>query len=137
MIKTNGIAETALTVADLPKSAQFYRELFGFEPMLDSTELCALAVPGNAVLLLFKAGCREEPIPTPGGVIPPHGASGHMHLSFKVSRDALESCRRELEQRGVAIESQVDWPPGGTSIYFRDPDDHLIELMTPGVWDNY
>jgi catechol 2,3-dioxygenase-like lactoylglutathione lyase family enzyme len=31
----------------------------------------------------------------------------------------------------------VRWPRGGESIYFRDPDGHLVELATPGLWDNY
>lgn len=26
---------------------------------------------------------------------------------------------------------------GGCSVYFRDPDGHLLELATPGVWINY
>jgi len=26
---------------------------------------------------------------------------------------------------------------GGHSIYFRDPDGHLLELATPGLWAIY
>ena len=26
---------------------------------------------------------------------------------------------------------------GGESLYFRDPDGHLLELVTPGLWPNY
>ncbi len=26
---------------------------------------------------------------------------------------------------------------GGTSLYFRDPDGHLLELVTPGIWSIY
>jgi catechol 2,3-dioxygenase-like lactoylglutathione lyase family enzyme len=26
---------------------------------------------------------------------------------------------------------------GGQSIYFRDPDDLLVELATPGIWEAY
>jgi hypothetical protein len=28
------------------------------------------------------------------------------------------------------VESVVNWPEGGRSMYFRDPDDHVIELKT-------
>ncbi|MEP7038442.1 MAG: glyoxalase, partial [Acidobacteriota bacterium] len=35
------------------------------------------------------------------------------------------------------IESKVKWERGGTSIYFRDPDKHLLELATPGLWTIY
>jgi len=31
----------------------------------------------------------------------------------------------------------VDWPRGGRSLYFRDPDQHLLELITPGCWSIY
>ena len=35
------------------------------------------------------------------------------------------------------IESEVNWDRGGTSIYFRDPEGHSVELATPGVWEVY
>jgi catechol 2,3-dioxygenase-like lactoylglutathione lyase family enzyme len=42
-----------------------------------------------------------------------------------------------LREAGVAIESETHWERGGRSVYFRDPDQHLIELVTPGIWPNY
>jgi len=42
-----------------------------------------------------------------------------------------------LHARGVAIEGRVDWPRGGRSVYFRDPDGHLLEFATPGQWSIY
>jgi catechol 2,3-dioxygenase-like lactoylglutathione lyase family enzyme len=42
-----------------------------------------------------------------------------------------------LESKGVAIESVVNWPQGSTSIYFRDPDGNLGELVSPGLWAIY
>ena len=35
------------------------------------------------------------------------------------------------------IEARPDWPKGGKSIYFRDPDNHLLELVTRGTWKMY
>jgi len=49
----------------------------------------------------------------------------------------LERAISALREHGIAIESTITWPRGGTSIYFRDPDGHLLELVTPGIWDIY
>jgi catechol 2,3-dioxygenase-like lactoylglutathione lyase family enzyme len=35
------------------------------------------------------------------------------------------------------VESRVTWLRGGTSLYFRDPDGHSLEVATPGLWPNY
>ncbi|HML18118.1 MAG TPA: VOC family protein [Bryobacteraceae bacterium] len=136
-MKINGIAETALYVADVHRSAEFYQRLFHLPRLLGDDDLCALGVPGNAVLLFFRKGSRPEPLETPGGTIPPHGGSGSMHFAMKISADAIGQCVDELQQHGIAIESTVHWPQGGTSLYFRDPDQHLVELITPGVWEVY
>ena len=45
--------------------------------------------------------------------------------------------RQRLGEHGVAIEGRTDWTRGGHSIYFRDPDGHLLELATPGLWAIY
>jgi catechol 2,3-dioxygenase-like lactoylglutathione lyase family enzyme len=37
---------------------------------------------------------------------------------------------------GIAIESRITWARGGTSLYFRDPDGHSLEVATPGLWPN-
>jgi catechol 2,3-dioxygenase-like lactoylglutathione lyase family enzyme len=136
-MKIDGVIETALHVDDVERSAVFYENLFGVPRLHCDPNFGALALPGPAVLLLFKRDSRTTGIPTPGGVIPPHGGSGQLHVAFKISREDLESCAGELTERGIAIESRVDWPEGGTSLYFRDPDQHLIELITPGCWKTY
>jgi hypothetical protein len=28
----------------------------------------------------------------------------------------------------------VNWPEGAQSVYFRDVDENLVELITPGFW---
>jgi catechol 2,3-dioxygenase-like lactoylglutathione lyase family enzyme len=136
-MKIDGIVETALHVADVARSAAFYETLFNLSRLAGDDRFCALAVPGNAVLLLFRTGGTPEPVPTPGGMIPPHGGSGHLHFAFKISADSLDACQRELIAAGIPIESTVHWPLGGTSLYFRDPDEHLVELITPGCWKVY
>lgn len=136
-MKINGIVETALYVADVRRSAEFYQRLFDLPRLLDDDNFCALAVPGNAALLFFRKDSRPEPYETPGGTIPPHGGSGRIHFAMKISADTIDQCIAELQQHGIPLESTVHWPRGGTSLYFRDPDEHLVELITPGCWEVY
>ncbi len=130
------ILEASLYVEDLDRSVRFYRELFGFEPMLLDDRMCAMNVPGRQVLLLFRRGGSIAPSETPFGSIPPHDAQGKQHMCFSIARQALEAWQRHLEAMDIAIESRLDWPQGGSSIYFRDPDGHSLEVATPGLWPN-
>jgi catechol 2,3-dioxygenase-like lactoylglutathione lyase family enzyme len=132
-----GIIETALHVEDVPRSMVFYDRLFGFPKMVFDARFCAYDVAGRSVFLLFKKGATLQPIEVPGatGVIPPHDGSGHMHMAFSVL--SAEGWDARLAECGVEVESTVKWGTGGTSIYFRDPDGHLIELATPGLWPIY
>jgi catechol 2,3-dioxygenase-like lactoylglutathione lyase family enzyme len=132
--RVRGILETALTVADPSRSAAFYRRLFGLEILLENERLIALSVAGRDVLLLFRAGSTSEPFAMPGGIIPPHGASGSSHLAFFIAAEDLVAWRARLASENVPVESVVTWPTGTTSLYFRDPDSHLVELITPGFW---
>jgi len=131
------VLETSLYVTDLERSRAFYQDLFGFAVFLQDERMCALEVPGRQVLLLFRRGASLRPSPTPGGVIPPHDGHGTLHVALAIDAADLADWRQRLAERGLAVESQVGWPAGGTSLYFRDPDNHSIELATPGLWPNY
>ncbi len=106
-MRVGGILETALYVADLARSAGFYRRLFGFGTLLESERLVALDVAGRNVLLLFPQGGTAEPFATPGGVIPPHGGSGQLHLAFTIAAYELGPWRGRLEAEGVPVEGEV------------------------------
>ena len=137
MPKINGIVETCLHVVDLEKSARFYESLLGFRRMVSDARFCAFDAGPGQVFLLFLLGGTLEPVPLAGGTIPPHDGSGHLHLCFGISVEDLGEWEKRLAQAGITIESRVDWERGGHSLYFRDPDAHLIELATPGIWPNY
>ena len=137
MPRLNGIIETAIHVRDLSASACFYQEVLGLELIERTDRLCALSVAGRHLLLLFLEGGTSEPLEIPGGILPPHGGSGPLHFAFAIDRNELASWEQRLREKGVAVESRVKWEPGGTSLYFRDPDGHLVELATPGTWPIY
>jgi catechol 2,3-dioxygenase-like lactoylglutathione lyase family enzyme len=132
------LVETALYADDLARSRAFYVDILGCEPLLDTGRLLALSVGGVSVLLLFQRGATNEPLPTPGGVVPPHGGAGIQHIAFAVPHSlTLDKWAARLEAHGVPIESRVRWQRGGESLYVRDPDGHSIEFMTPGLWTIY
>ena len=129
-----GILETALYVADLDASRRFYERLFELTALDRDERFCAYELPGRQVLLLFRRGATAEPVKLPTGVIPSHDGSGRLHVAFSIAAEALPEWEARLAGEGVALESRVRWPRGGTSLYFRDPDGHLVELATPGLW---
>jgi catechol 2,3-dioxygenase-like lactoylglutathione lyase family enzyme len=130
-----GVLETALYVEDLEKSESFYERVLGLTQLLrQEGRLHALKVPGGQVLLLFRIGSTVEPSDTPGGRIPAHDGRGKLHMAFEIAADRIDPWRARLRELGVPIESEVDCPNGGHSIYFRDPDGHLIELVTRACW---
>jgi catechol 2,3-dioxygenase-like lactoylglutathione lyase family enzyme len=131
------VLETCLHVEDVERSARFYQELFGFPRMASDARFCAFNVAQGSVLLLFRLGGTLEPVKLPGGLIPLHDGSGHMHFAFAIPAEDLIPWIERLQRSGIAIESRVRWEEGGESIYFRDPDQHLVELATPGLWPNY
>lgn len=128
--KTNGILESSLYVEDVQRSVRFYKGAFGFRVIAEFERGCAMHAGAHQVLLLFKKGASRA-IPTP------HDGNGELHIAFAIAAGELVSWEAWLQAKGIAVEEKRTWELGGTSLYFRDPDRHLIELATPGVWSVY
>lgn len=137
MPKLNRVLETVLYVSDLDQAADFYERILGLECIHKDRRLRAYDVGGSGVLLLFPQGGSLKPVETPGGIIPPHDGAGPVHIAFSIDLDDLEPWRKHLCAAGVTLEGKTEWPRGGVSIYFRDPDMHLLEIATPGLWKGY
>jgi catechol 2,3-dioxygenase-like lactoylglutathione lyase family enzyme len=131
------VVETALYVADLDRACGFYTRVLQLPVLVRDERFCAFDAGRRSVLLLFLKRGTLSSVPTPGGSIPPHDGDGRLHLAFAIDRPDLEAWERRLGAEGIAIESKVAWARGGVSLYFRDPDGHLVELATPGLWANY
>ena len=130
------VLETGLYVADLARARAFYETVMGLAPMLKDHRMAAYPV-GASVLLLFDQhamGRAEHPF---GGTIPAHQGTGGAHHAFAIDASALPAWREHLAAHAVVLEGEVAWPKGAHSVYFRDPDQHLLELVTPGLWANY
>jgi catechol 2,3-dioxygenase-like lactoylglutathione lyase family enzyme len=131
----SGIFETALYVDNLENAERFYGGVLGLTKIF--------TVPGRqlvfrlqeGILLVFDAHqTQREQVVINGGAIPLHGALGAGHMAFRVDKSELETWRSHFRATGVAIESEVAWPNGAHSIYFRDPAGNSLELATPDMW---
>lgn len=129
------IDHVAITVADIDTSARFYTRLFGAELLRDHVVdgrniIRALRIGGGVQLSIHQFGNGVELVaarPTPGSV----------DICFRIGKP-IEAAVRLLEGQGVEI---IDGPSPRTdnegwpsrSVYFRDPDGNLVELMATEV----
>ena len=133
---TSGVLETALYVDNLQTAERFYGDILGLPKIF--------AVPGrqlvfrceDSILLIFDpAHTQRNQMTINGGAIPLHGTRGAGHMAFRVSKEQLNAWRERLRAKAVAIESEVSWPNGAHSIYFRDPAGNSLEFATPDIWE--
>jgi catechol 2,3-dioxygenase-like lactoylglutathione lyase family enzyme len=132
-----GIIESCLYVEDIDRAASFYEKILGLRRIAGDNRFLAYSVADRDVLLLFKRGATTQPLQTPGGIIPLCEGSGQNHVAFALTADQLSSWEKQLTGHHIPVESRVQWPAGGASLYFRDPDQNLLELATPGLWSIY
>jgi catechol 2,3-dioxygenase-like lactoylglutathione lyase family enzyme len=59
---------------------------------------------------------------------------GAGHACFRVSSENLDVIARQLKAANIEIESEVSWPQGGRSIYFRDPAGNSLECAEARIW---
>jgi catechol 2,3-dioxygenase-like lactoylglutathione lyase family enzyme len=137
VVHLNGIIESSIYSDDMERAKRFYEDVMGLEPIFSDRRLTAYNVTGRNVLLVFQRGGSIKASTMPGGTIPGHDGAGPLHFAFAIDADRLPFWEERLSAHGIAIEGRMDWPRGGKSIYFRDPDGHLVELATPGLWRMY
>jgi len=128
-LKATHIFETVIYADDLTAAERFYTEVLGLEKYSGFGVAISFRCAGG-VLLIFDPD--KAILPNRG--VPSHGAHGPGHLAFAARADELDGWREHLRAQRVAIEMEVDWEQGGTSIYFRDPAGNSIELAPLTLW---
>ena len=123
MIEIGRLDHLVLTVADIGRTCDFYRDVLGMSVETFGAGRTALKF-GAQKFNLHQAGHEFEPKaarPTPGSAdICP------------IATTPLDSVVAHLDAKGVAIEEGPVSRTGATgpitSVYFRDPDQNLIEV---------
>src|SRR5699024_2878951 len=132
------VLEAVLYTADMARARAFFEDILGLQALSADHRFTAYPV-GASMLLLFQQGETSKTVQLPDdmGTIPPHDGSGNQHLALAIASDELQAWAEHLAAHEITIEGRTHWPRGGESIYFRDPDEHLLELATPGIWPVY
>ncbi|WP_042117778.1 VOC family protein [Rhizobium etli] len=129
-----GMLETALYARDLDQAETFYEGVLGLEKITRAGNRHVFFRCGPGVLLIFNPEETIKPPPPDALQVPPHGTTGQGHACFQVSGRNIDAMAEQLKAAGVAIESEVHWPNGGRSIYFRDPAGNSLECAEAKIW---
>jgi catechol 2,3-dioxygenase-like lactoylglutathione lyase family enzyme len=124
------IKETCLYVQDLTRTTAFYAEVLGLPVIGQVPGRHVFFRVGESVLLCFNAQKTRE-----SKDLPPHFGEGHLHLAFECEAAQYEGWKEKLRQANIPIEHEQTWPHARKSCYFRDPDQHLLEIVMPGIWE--
>jgi catechol 2,3-dioxygenase-like lactoylglutathione lyase family enzyme len=120
----SALDHVAIGVADVERSCAFYARVLGFERLIPEWDVPVVMGTGDFGLAIFDR--TLHPSTTPDDLEPP--AVRIMHIAFRVDREGLDAARRELE--GEDFKLTFSDHGISHSLYFRDPDGHLIELTT-------
>jgi catechol 2,3-dioxygenase-like lactoylglutathione lyase family enzyme len=147
---TASLHHTGLTVADLDRSLEFYRDLLGFEVVLEQEKEGGYL---GAIVGRPDAHVRMAHVKLPGGdhrlelfqYLRPQGRRpseqlepwqiGPTHICLIV--DDLSALHERLRAAGIdsflspPVDVDTGANAGGKALYLRDPDGALVELFQP------
>lgn len=124
------IKETALYMEDLDAAKEFYHGKLGFPIINEVPKNHLFLRAGNSVLLCFNpdvSKIKEQP--------PPHFAIGNQHIAFEVAPEDYEKWKNKILRSGITIIQEQSWKNNLHSFYFRDPANHVLEIIPKGIWE--
>ncbi len=121
-----GLDHVVIAVGDYERSNAFYRDVLGAEVIDLPYGRVAYRLPGGAQLNVHGPGAT----PSPRAVDPVRPGNSDLCLRWE---GTAEDAAAHLASHGVAVELGPTERNGargvGTSVYFRDPDGSLLELI--------
>jgi len=126
------IKETCLYVNDLEKTKEFYYGKLGLEVIGFVKDRHVFFRAGGSVLLCFISESTRN---VSGSSLPPHHGNGNLHFAFETTNEQYVLWKEKIKSEGIAIEQEAEWGKGLKSFYFRDPDNHLVEIVMEGIWE--
>lgn len=129
-MQLSSIKETCLYISNIDHSREFYHDKLGLEIIAEVDNRHIFFRVGQDVLLCFIAETTKNETR-----LPPHFASGKQHMAFEVPIEEYEDCKEELTNNGIQITHEHEWRENCKSFYFEDPDNNVLEIVTPGLWD--
>lgn len=130
-----GMNHAVLYVRDARRQEQFYRDLLGFETVIDGPDgafvfMRAPASVNHHDIAFFSIGVGASP--SPAG----RGAVGMYHLAWEVATlDELAEIQRRLADAGAVVGASDHG--ANKSVYAKDPDGLEFEVMwlvPPDQW---
>ncbi len=121
-MQLDGINHVALTVTNPEKSAEWYRDVLGFE-------ITGVNKPGNPLkITLGDQWLAIFPVGKNPGSHPKRNDLAFQHLAFGSDFKNWEKSCEELKQKNI----EYKFVDHGNcySIYFDDPDGHRLEIVT-------
>ena len=129
------ILETVVYCPDLDGARKFYEDVIGLRLYAMEPNRHLFYKVGDGMLLVFNPETTSRAkVEIAGQPLLLHGARGASHFAFQVEFGEFDSIKANLDQHGVAIESEIAWPNGGHSIYCRDPAGNSVEFATRSLW---
>ncbi len=124
------IKETCLYVTDLKQSKDFYHGKLGLPIISEVPGRHLFLRAGSSVLLLFISQVSRQ-----STEVPPHFGSGQLHIAFETTPEEYSGWKYKVQAEQIPIEHEHDWGNGYLSFYFRDPDQHCLEIVMTGMWE--
>ncbi len=124
------VKETCIYITDLKRTRAFYEGKLGLECLNEVEGRHIFFRAGTSVLLGFIAEATKNDTS-----LPPHFGYGQQHFAFECRKEDYDAWRKKIVDSGITILQDVEWPRGGRSFYFHDPDTNLAEIVEPGIWE--